>query len=79
MASEDSDQFVSGFLPVHRLRDFSDLNQTGWVQMQTFCRQLNALSELLEVRVFRASQRELTEERDDRLHQFGSPTDVVLA
>jgi hypothetical protein len=35
MASEDSDQFMPGFLPVHGLRDLSDLDQARWGQMQT--------------------------------------------
>jgi hypothetical protein len=35
MASEDSDQVLSGLAVIHRLRDLSDLDQARWGQMQT--------------------------------------------
>jgi hypothetical protein len=35
MASEDSDELVPGFLPIHRLRDFRNSNQTRVGQMRT--------------------------------------------
>ena len=79
MASEDSDQVLPGFLAIHGLDDLSDLDQALPIEMPAFCDQLDATRELLKVRLLRASQRELTEERNDRLHQLGSPSDEVLA
>ena len=70
MASEDSDELVPGFLPVHRLNDLRDLDQAGGTQVSTTLESIHALDEPLKVASFRRSKPELPEERDDRLHQI---------
>jgi hypothetical protein len=78
MASEDSDEIVPGFLPIHGLRDLRDLNETLGRQMPADGDQLNAASELLEVLLLWAPQRMPSEERDDRLQQIqAAPDDVT--
>jgi hypothetical protein len=79
MVSEDSDQFVFGLLPVHRLNDLGDLDQAVGAQVSTTLDQLHALRELLEVASFRRPKRELVKERYDRLHQIVATIDDVLA
>ena len=79
MASEDSDQFLAGYSPVHRLGDLGDLDQPTGRQVASSGHQLDALSELLEVASLRRQQRVSTEERDHRLHQIVASVDDVLA
>src|SRR5215210_4999676 len=49
MASEDSDEFWSGFSSVHRLHNLRDLHKPFSGQVVTAGDQLHAVSELLEV------------------------------
>ena len=60
MASEDSDEFVPGFLPVHRLGDLRDLNETFGRLVPAEGDQLDAAGELLEVLLLRALRREVS-------------------
>ena len=53
MVSEDSDQLVPGFTPVHRLHDLDDLRQTLAGRVPTAGHELDARSELLEVELLR--------------------------
>ena len=77
MASEDSDQLVPGLLPVHRLSDASDLDQTVHREVSAGLDHLDAARELHEVLLLRRSQGVLAEERDHRLHQVRPPTNDV--
>ena len=77
MASEDSDELVSGFLPVHRLGDLRDLDETFGRLVPADGDQLDAAGELLEVLLLRASHRIPLEERDDRLQEMRATTHGV--
>jgi hypothetical protein len=70
MASEDSDEVVPGFLPIHRLHDLDDVGKTSTREVMTNRHHLDARSELLEVEPFRRAQRVRTEERDDTVEQL---------
>ncbi len=70
MVSEDSDQLVSGLLPVHGLRHLRDLDQTLSGQMPANGDELDALRERLEVPLLGGVHRMLPEERDHRLQQI---------
>jgi hypothetical protein len=67
MASEDSDQIVSGLPSIHRLSDLSDFDETGRRSVRISGDELDTSHELLEVFSLRAPKRMLLEERDDRL------------
>jgi hypothetical protein len=77
MVSEDSDELVSGFTPVHRLHDLGDLRKTLASPVMTVGHPLDTRSELLEVESFGCSQRMLPEERDDPLEQILPATNRV--
>ena len=77
MASEDSDEIVSGLLPIHGLDDLRDLDETFDRLMTVFGDELDAACELLEVLLFRAQHRVLPEERNDRLQEIPTPSDGV--
>ena len=79
MASEDSDQFVSGLAMIHRLRDLSYLDETLSGQMATRVDDLHAPRELLEVVTLRRPERMLTEKRNDRPDQLRAAAHEVLA
>jgi hypothetical protein len=66
MASEDSDEFMSGLAMVHRLGDLHDLEQTARREMASVVDHPHHLGELLEVVALRRPQRMLLEERNDR-------------
>ena len=70
MVSEDSDQLVPGFTPIHRLHDLDDLHETRPGRVLTAGHEFDARSELLEVEAFGGSQRMFPEERDDPLEQI---------
>jgi hypothetical protein len=74
MASEDSDEVVSGLAPVHRLGDLRDLDETGRAQMTAVGDKLDAPRELLEVLLLRATHRMLPEERDYRSQEVDAPS-----
>ena len=79
MASEDSDEFVSGFPPIHRLSNPNDLDETIAGQMLAGRDALYARGESVEVLLLRGSHRMLPEERDDRLQQIVATThDVAI-
>ena len=63
MASEDSDQLVSGSLPIHRRDDVCDLNQTVGIEMPTVCDTPHAARELLKVALLRRAKRMGLKER----------------
>ena len=70
MASEDSDDVVSGLLPVHGLCDLRDLDETMRRLVPACGDELHAASELLEVLLLGAPHGIPSEERDDRLQQI---------
>ncbi len=70
MASEDSDEFLPGLPPIHRLRDLGDLDQAACRQMPTSEHELHAVRELLEVLLLGSSHRMRPEERNDRLQKI---------
>jgi hypothetical protein len=77
MASEDSDELMPGFLPIHRLHDLRDLDKTFGRLVPAGGDQLDAVCELLEVLLLRASHRMTPEERDDRLQEIRAATNDV--
>ena len=77
MASEDSDELVPGFLPVHRLGDLCDLDETFGRLVPADGDQLDAAGELLEILLLRAPHRIPLEERDDRLQEIRATTHGV--
>jgi hypothetical protein len=78
MASEDSEELVSGLAMVHRLRDRRYLDKTLPGQMSVIRNDLHTPSERLEVVSLRGLQWMLLEERD-RLQQVSSASHGVLA
>ena len=78
MASEDSDQILSGLLVIHRLRDLSDLDQTFGVPMSSAGHDVHAQDELLEVPLLDGPERMGSEERNDPLDELVAPADDVL-
>src|SRR5204863_3791368 len=79
MASEDSDQIVSGFLPVHRLSDLRDLDETVGRLVPAGGDEFDAVSELLEVLLLRTQHEMLPEKRDDRFKKIRTTThDVAI-
>ena len=72
MASEDSDQIVSGLLAVHRLSDLCDPYEPRRAQMDAAIDQLDTSRELLEVPLLRGTHRVLVEERNDPLDQVSA-------
>ena len=79
MASEDSDELVSGLAMVHRLRDHRDFDETLSGQVPVIRDDLHTPSESLEVIPLRGAHWMLLEERDDRLQQISSASHGVLA
>lgn len=78
MASEDSDQFRSGLVAIHGLRDLDDLEQTSRLEVPAGGDELHAFGERLEVATLRRQQRIRAEERDDRFHQIRASVDAIL-
>jgi hypothetical protein len=78
MASEDSDQFVSGFLMIHRLRDLCDFDETLSSQMSITWDHVHTPCKLLEVIALRGPQGVLTKERNDRFDEICPSSDDVL-
>lgn len=78
MVSEDSDQVVSGLLPIHRLRDLRDLDQTISGPMSAVGDHLHTSSEPLEVPLLHGMHRIPPEERNHRLQQLSSPPHHVV-
>jgi hypothetical protein len=78
IVSEDSDQFVPGLPPVHRLRDLGDLKQARRRDMAPAFDELHTLGKLFEVAALRRPQRMLTEERNHRPGQIVAATNDEL-
>src|SRR4051794_31841650 len=78
MASEDSDQVVPGFLAVHGLSDFDDLDQPCRLQMPAGGDELQTAGECFEVVPLRSEERMLAEEWNNHLHKIRSTLDAVL-
>ncbi len=77
MASEDSDELVPGLLPVHRLSDLHDLDETFCRPVSADGDELDAAGELFEVLLLRTLHRILPKERNDRLQQILTTTHGV--
>jgi hypothetical protein len=73
MASEDSDQFISGFLMIHRLHDCRDFRQSLTGEVMADRAQIDAALELGEVISLARSQRISLEERNNDLAEIISP------
>ena len=78
MASEDSDQFLPGFLMVHRLHYCRDFGQSLRSEMVADRAQINASLELGEIIALARSQRVPLKERDDDLSEIISSADYVV-
>ena len=65
IVSEDSDELVPGFPPVHRLHDLNDVRKTRVSLVVIDSHQLDARRELLEITTLRCSKRMVSKERDD--------------
>jgi hypothetical protein len=74
MASEDSDELVPGFLPIHGLDDLRDLDETFNRLVSASGHELHAVGELLEVLLLGATHRILSEKRNYRLQQILTPS-----
>ena len=70
MASEDSDQLISGFTAVHGCDDFDDRRQSFVAEMLVALHPFDAGRELLEVLALGRSQWVLPEERDHHLEEI---------
>src|SRR5437868_1796136 len=77
MASEDSEELVSRFPPIHRLHDLDDLRKPLAGLVLTSCNAFDTRSELLEVEPFSSPERILPKERDDALQQILPATNDV--
>jgi len=73
MASEDSDQVLSGCPSVHRFRDLCDLHEPADTEVSTSREDAHAARELLEVPLLRGPKRMSLEKRNDRLHEVFPP------
>ena len=79
MASEDSDQVLSGFSMVHGFSDLSNLDQPSSGQVSTVLAEFDALRELLEIPMLRRAKRVCSEERDDHSEEiFPAAHDVAM-
>ena len=70
MASEDSDQFLPGCLPIHRFDDFCDFNETAGIKMPVVHDHSHAASELLKVSLLCRPKGMGLEERNYRSHEI---------
>ena len=77
MVSEDSDQFGSGQLPVHRLRDLEEVSETSVLDVSPRSHELETHRELLEIEPLRRSEGMHLEKRDDHLGELRDPADRV--
>jgi hypothetical protein len=76
VVSEDSDHFSTRLAVIHCLGERSNLDQPTYSEMQVPLHQLDALYELLEIRLFRSSKFVSLEEWDDRFDQIISSSDA---
>jgi hypothetical protein len=74
MVSEDSDELVPGFTPIHRLRYLCDLSQTIECPVVTTRDEIETESELLEVESLGSPQRMPLEERNHRFEKVRAAT-----
>ncbi len=77
MASEDSEQFCSGFLAIHRFYRLDDPNEPVRGQMLSGVDPFETPRELLEVLVLRRVQRVRLKERNDLGNQIRPPAHDV--
>jgi len=77
MASEDSDELVSGFSSIHRRHDLRDLRKTFICLVAALFHQLDAVRELLEFEPFGGAEWMPPEERDHPLQQILTTTHGV--
>jgi len=77
MVSEDPDEFVSGLLPIHRLRDACDLDETVTGEMPTARYHVDAHREAFEVVPLRRFPAMPLEERDDHIEEIVPPSHDV--
>jgi hypothetical protein len=77
MVSEDSDQLGSGFLAIHRRDHLDDVSQTGTGKVIARGDSAHAVSKLLEVAAFCASQRVLLKEWDDDPQEIRTSSDGI--
>ena len=77
MASEDSDQLVSGFAAVHGSDDFHDRREALIAEMLVVLHAFDAGRELLEVLALGGSQWILPKERDHHVEEILSPAHHV--
>lgn len=77
MASEDSDELVSGFSPVHRLNDLDDVRKTFSGLVMAGSDEFDAEGELLEVESLGTPKRMGPKERDYPLEEVLSPANRV--
>src|SRR3954470_22953826 len=78
MASEDSDQVVSGFLAVHGLRDLEDRDQALRVEVPAGGDELQAAGERFEVVSLGGTERVLPEEWNNHLQELRATLHAVL-
>jgi hypothetical protein len=67
MASEDSEEIVSGFTSVHCLHDLDDFYKTSLRLVSSSCHELDARSELLKIEPLGTAKRMLLEKRNNAL------------
>ena len=79
MASEDSDEFMPGLAPVHRLRYLDDVRKTGRHEVSSFVHQFYATRELVEVGSLCRPKWISSKERNDRLSELSAIGHDVLA
>ena len=77
MASEDSDQLISGLLSVHGSHHLDDRHQALSREVLVGLHPLEAPGELLEVLSLRRAQRMVREERDDHSDEVASSSNHV--
>ena len=77
MASEDSDQLISGLSAVHGLDDLRNFDQATRMEMVAHRNQLHTVSKAREILLLRAMHRILPKERDNRFQQIRPPSHGV--
>src|SRR5271156_4062290 len=78
MASEDSDQLMSGSLPIHCFCNLCNFDETSYFLMQAIIDHAHTTSKPFEVRLLDGVQRVSLEERYDRSQEILSPVNNEL-
>ena len=79
MASEDSDEVMTGLLVIHRFGNASDLDKTLPRQVPPRLDHIHARRKASEVEPLRGTKRMLAKERDNRPHEITALRHGVLA